>query len=282
MRLHTIIAGTVCLALAGCGGDTPPQTASSQVADTISLDMRCGSHGTTKRETRGTIAGALGGALIGAALGGAKGAAIGGLAGGAVGNRWGAAWDKSACEKAKAARALALSTGATQHWASDDGKIGYTYAIQRRYDRMEKADFRVAEGRDLDLTGFRADPAVVVAMRVVNVRNKPTLAGSQIVTTMAAGTKLGVLGRNPSADWAMVSKTGVAADGWASSALLQSTADDPGAFAKANGERRKIKITRVSVARNCVDTRETLTEGGKPHERSGALCKAADGSWQNA
>jgi hypothetical protein len=253
------------------------QSEQAQEQPPVSLSTVC----KKKRSTGGAILGGLAGAAVGAIAGGnLKSAAIGGAAGAGAGYLIGKSWDKKACAESQKAVALAMQTGRTQSWRSDDGSKSYTLSVDRTYTGASTIDRNIAtiEGRSLVMTNL-ADASGVykVTTEQVNVRDRPDLTKkSVVVDSFKAGDRLLVMGKTLQGDWLLVSSRGVAAEGWIKTNALTATADDPAAFAQS--ETRPARAVRVAMKPACIETHEVFeVKGSRSNGASSEQCRDSTG-----
>lgn len=228
----------------------------------MTLDKAC----PTKRGKTGAILGGLAGALAGGLAGkSVAGALIGGLAGAGLGYAIGKHWDKKACEKSRAALALALQTGQTQRWEKDGGGQSFTYAMENEHygTATVARDIHVVEGRDLQFDGIGEGSGVyTVSSAKLNVRDRPAVTKqSRVLDSYGRGEKLLVMGKSEDNNWLLVSRGGAGAEGWVSAKSLTAATDDPSKFAVTGSTGTTVKT--VNYRPLCMTGREIFEVDGK-------------------
>ena len=242
----------------------PAPAASPAAAEPMTLAVVC-KH---TRVTKGAILGLAAGLGIGL-LTGQKGLALaamavgGGVAGGLIGKHF----DKKACEESQRAQQAALQSGETQRWASDDGKVGYTYSVDRHFigSNTVNRDMPVVDGRIVDLSDLAdARGTYEVSAPVMTVREAPRLiASSHVVDTYHKGDRLAVLGATSQPGWLLVSRDGKAVDGWAKAASLHMMSGDITNLAATTTPGRTWSVKRVALRPACIESHERFEAEGQ-------------------
>lgn len=285
MSYHAKIGGAVALSLMiSSASISLPATAAPSTA---SASKQC-DVGFSKGAKIGAVAGVVIGIVAGQIFG-KKGhktetsIAMAGVTGG-LGALLGKDMDKKACEKAKQAMTLALTTGKSQTvpvQLGDNQQGQYSYIIDKTYSRSTQASIPVLQGRAVETANTAPLSGVYKVVSVANIRSKPSAAsGSTMFETLPVNKQMVAMASTPDKKWLLMSSTGRAAEGWVPAASLSLTSMDQTQFMAMNKESRPVSVVTVAMKQTCRDGHAlAITDKEKATGAKESRCMNSNGQW---
>lgn len=285
MSFYSNIGGAVALSLVI--SSTSISLPATAAPSTASANQQC-DVGFSKGAQIGVAAGVVIGIIAGQVFGkkGHKTETSIGLAGaaGGLGALIGKDMDKRACEKAKQAMTLALSTGQSQTvpvQLGNNQQGQYSYIIDKTYSRSTQASIPVLQGRAVDTANTAQLGGVYKVVSPANIRSKPSAAsGSTMFETLPVNKQMVAMASTPDKKWLLMSSTGRAAEGWVPAASLSLTPMDQAQFMAMNKENRPVSVVTVAMKQTCRDGHALVTSDKE--EAKGAKesrCMNSNGQW---